>query len=195
MTHERIFKPQYLEKSGPGSTYSYSAPYRAFLERFIQQYDITSILDLGCGDMEIMSHVARITRSDRPMHYHGVDCIPELIARNKEQYPGYSFSCADLRLYPVLAGGWTTKNTLVLVKDVIQHWSTTEICRWLFNFKPHMALVTNCNYGPTVNTDIETGGWRAIDLMRSPFSQFCSGEVVFQWGDDIGGYKDVVLIK
>jgi hypothetical protein len=175
--HEGVFTPQYLTKSGPGSTLEFSAPYRKFLATFIKEHKIHSIVDLGCGDMEIMRAVDIGNAA-----YLGVDVIAERIARNKVKCPYFAFEQHDIHT-------WTPPPTeLVLCKDVIQHWSTENIQAWLDLMKKaqfRYALITNCNYGPTVNTNIATGGWRAIDLTKPPFSM---GKVVFQWND-----KDVVM--
>jgi hypothetical protein len=198
--HQRIFTPQYIERSGPGSTKEYSEPYRKFLESFIVEHDIKSIIDLGCGDFEIMRHVDL-----NDAWYVGVDCIIERVRANRKLVPFegmHTFMCDDARRIDwsyVLGFG------LVLVKDVLQHWSNAEVQAWLDVYACDQVeqvrpadmpktrfLITNCNYGPTVNTDIETGGWRALDLTKEPFSV---GTVVFQWGDDVAGHKDVVLIE
>lgn len=195
--HRNIFTPQYTDDSGPGSKLESTAPYREFLEDWIHKNKVRSILDLGCGDMEVMSHVdlsSKLTDDGFAVHYRGIDCIEERIAQNKKRFPHYSFACHDLRSFTntdLVLSGWAMPHTLVLVKDVIQHWATPEILGWLKEFRPYQALVTNCNYGPTVNTEIATGGWRAIDLTAPPFS---IGEVVFQWTYN-GATKDVVLIK
>lgn len=178
-THQQIFTPQYTEFSGPGSTFEASAPYREFLSNFIEERAIRSILDLGCGDLVVMSNTDLHGAS-----YHGIDCIPDRIARNAKRHPEKLFSVGDIQ---------TTKTgdaDLVVCKDVVQHWSTPEILAWLEHLKTQpfkYALVTNCNYGATVNLPIHTGSWRAIDLTAPPFS---IGTVVFRWDT-----KDVVLIK
>ena len=178
-THEEIFAPQYTECSGPGSTLEFSKPYREFVERFILKHGLLSIYDLGCGDAMVGTHIRTFGG-----HYLGVDVIPERIERNAQLYPHHSFIVKDLRhSYP--------SADLVLVKDVIQHWSNVEIEKWLVHMKRcafRFALVTNCCYGE-VNQDIKTGGWRAVDLTKPPFE---TGEIVFSWGDP---NKDVVLIK
>lgn len=183
-SHEEIFSPQYVDASGPGSKLDFSAPYRKFVERFIIENRVKSIVDLGCGDCEVMSNV--------DLHgavYVGVDVIAERVARNRRLYPHLGFEHNDLRKAIVRAD-------LILCKDVIQHWSNADIHSWLpeFTAKPFKyALITNCCYFseklPPINADIETGGWRALDLTAAPFRV---GEVVFQWG---APNKDVVLIR
>lgn len=178
--HEDVFTPQYAVKSGPGSTRFFAAPYVRFVEQFIKDHDVMSILDLGCGDLAFTAHLK--------MHgavYTGVDVIRSRVDRNAALRPGWKFVHADLRDVRPDAD-------LVLIKDVIQHWSSQDIADWLraiadAPFK--YMLVTNCQYGPTVNTHCPTGGWRAIDLTKPPFSV---GEIVFRWGKP---NKDVVLLQ
>lgn len=197
MTHEEIFTPQYTEASGPGSTVDYSKPYRDFLEQFIRDHHVTTLLDLGCGDMNVMGNIDLrlrtidgnfVTSHGRfvEIDYVGIDVSKERIRRNQQLYkpPQYSFFADDFRSYPKWVEDWAD---LVVIKDVLQHWSTREIHAFLFRANFRRMLITNCNYGPTVNTDIETGGWRALDLTKPPFEV---GEVVFHWET-----KDVVLIE
>ncbi|MGE0547636.1 MAG: glycosyltransferase [Kofleriaceae bacterium] len=181
--HERIFTPQYTERSGPGSTPEFSAPYREFLHTFIREHHVRSIVDLGCGDLQIMSRVDL-----QGARYRGADVIAERVRRNAEAHPGMTFEHRDARTWEF------PRCDLVLCKDVIQHWSNEEIERWLEHMKARarsyrFALITNCTYGATLNQDCKTGGWRAVDLMAPPFS---TGERVFNWGTP---NKDVVLIR
>jgi len=191
VSHAEIFTPQYTDRSGPGSTVDYSKPYREFLEHFIREHEIDSIIDFGCGDMEVMGNVdLRRHRADGTftlVEYFGVDCIVERITRNKLKFPHDShmrFYCADVQDYPEWLEGWAD---LLVMKDVLQHWSNDDVARFLARIDFKRALITNCNYGPTVNTDIVTGGWRALDLTKPPFE---IGRVVFKWAT-----KDVVLIE
>jgi hypothetical protein len=176
--HAEIFTPQYAERSGAGSTLEFSAPYRAFVERFLAEHrDVCTVRDLGCGDGVVASGIAWGN-----VAYVGVDCIEGRVRRNRALYPRLSFECGDLRR--------SAAADLILVKDVIQHWATSEIQDWLRSFSGfRYALVTNCCYGDTINVDTWTGGWRAIDLTRPPFGR---GEVVLSWGSP---NKDVVLLR
>lgn len=188
--HKQIFSAQYTDDSGPGSKLDSTRAYRHFLSKFIDDKLITSITDLGCGDMAVMSAVDLHGAS-----YLGIDVIPERITMNARQHPGKLFAIGDVRRADIGVNAVHAFDVdLVICKDVIQHWATEEIHAWLdlLMERPFKyALITNCNYGPTVNTEIETGGWRAIDLTAPPFS---IGEVVFTWTYN-GATKDVVLLK
>lgn len=200
-SHRDIFTPQYAHVSGPGSTLENSQPYRDFLEAFIQEHDVTSILDLGCGDMEIMSNVdLRLKRADGDgfdqVSYLGVDVIEDRVEANKDRFrarPELNFVTADLRSFMKIY--YAADVDLVIVKDVLQHWEHVEICDFLEQAlgRYKRMLITNCNYGPTVNTEIETGDWRALDLTIPPYDV---GKVIFRYGTvETGGIKDVVLIE
>lgn len=193
--HAAIFAVQYTEASGPGSALSVTVPYRAFLEEFIRERGVASIVDLGCGDLEIMSHVDLAGA-----RYLGVDVIAERVRRNGKKLEGrpqFTFNVGDARALPM---GNLANFDLLIIKDVLQHWTNTEVAAWLARWQfavqgPRYALVTNCNYGPTVNRDVAAGGWRAIDLTRAPFGV---GKVVLRWALPRGphvDYKDVVLLE
>ena len=132
--------------------------------------------------------------------YLGVDVIAERVRRNGKKLEGrpqFTFDVGDARALPM---GNLANFDLLIIKDVLQHWTNTEVAAWLARWQfavqgPRYALVTNCNYGPTVNRDVAAGGWRAIDLTRAPFGV---GKVVLRWALPRGphvDYKDVVLLE
>lgn len=181
--HEAAFTPQYVERSGLGSTLDFTEPYREFLSRFVEERGVVSVLDLGCGDMTVMKNTDL-----RGARYRGVDVVRERLSRNRAICPGWDFEHRDVH-------AWTPDAAdLIVVKDVLQHWSTADVKEWLARLagaRFRFALLTNCNYGPTVNSDIKTGAWRALDLTAPPFGL---GEVVFSW--TVGEIrKDVVLVR
>ena len=185
MNHEQIFTPLYGLRSGPGSTVEHTSVYRDFLSDFIRYNNIRSVLDLGCGDMEVMSNV-----NLHGAEYLGVDVIAGRISDNAKRFPTLKFEHRDLMTYEI------PEVDLVICKDVIQHWTNQEIRAFLVRLMTapvKVALITNCNYGSTVNLDISTGGWRPIDLTAPPFE---IGRVVCKWGAQrFGGEKDTVLLS
>lgn len=183
-SHAAIFAPHYRLKSGPGSKPEFTEPYRKFLEDFISQREIESVLDLGCGDLEIMSRV-----NLHGATYLGIDVIAARVAANASKHPELPCVWHDLTTYQLPPAD------LIICKDVIQHWTNDEVLTFIERLEAapfRYALITNCNYGPA-NHDIKTGGWRPIDLTAPPF---CVGESVFRWGTkQTGGEKEVVLIR
>ena len=60
-TFTKIYKNKnwqdiYGTESGPGSSIECSKPYLDFLQEFCNSYSIKSILDLGCGDFNLMRY-------------------------------------------------------------------------------------------------------------------------------------------
>lgn len=154
MTTMEIFKDLVWEgNSGPGSNPADAIPYLIFLERYVAQYGIESVLDLGCGDGRLAAATDWGTAS-----YTGLDIKD-----------GYDILTCDL-----------PEADLVIIKDVLQHWSNEAVnsMRPRLVGYPHV-LITNCCDPWRTNEDIETGDARALDLMKDPFNW--PVEEVFRW--------------
>jgi hypothetical protein len=76
--------------SGTGSSLVQTQVVRARLDGLLGRIGAASILDAPCGDHHWMSHVGLAAS------YVGVDIVPELIERNRRQYPGRKFLLADI---------------------------------------------------------------------------------------------------
>ena len=185
--HAAVFAPLYARCSDVpdrrGSSAAYTAPYRAFVAEFCRVRGIRSVVDMPCGDMQVGAAIDYGAAS-----YLGVDVIAERIAENRKLFPDRQFVQADMTT-------WTPAPAdLLLVKDCLQHWSNAEVRAWLERLKTMKfcyALITNCAYGPTLNSDCATGQWRALDLTQAPFGV---GEVVFAWGPP-EHHKKVILLR
>lgn len=114
--------------SGKGSDSQYAIPYAKLITKFIQDNQIHSIVDLGCGDFRVASHFANNCE-----HYIGIDCVQTLIDHNQKTYcsnnDNIMFLCMDI-----------TQNKLpiadvCLVRQVLQHLSNSDIQKVLDNIK------------------------------------------------------------
>jgi SAM-dependent methyltransferase len=148
-------------KSGPGSTFETTIMIRKQLPLIIEKYNIQSILDVPCGDYNWMKTVKKMC------NYIGGDIVAGMIEHNQKLYASdkVQFKLIDI-----------TKDTLPMVdlifcKDCLQHLSDANVHKALRNFKKSGAkylLVTS--YPRTwVNHDIEDGGYRPLNLRKSPF--------------------------
>ena len=185
---DKIYENSYWGKgSGGGSSPEATEPYKIFLEGFIRQHDIGSIVDLGCGDWQFSQFL-----DFGGATYTGIDASKYVITNNQQSFsrPGVSFAnlpkdyselpCADL----------------LVCKDVLMHLSTKEvqdILSILPNFK--YALITNdipCvsafgkillklrrPFSPAVNREIKTGDYRTLDPNQHPFN--LKLKKVFEW--------------
>ena len=185
---DKIYENSYWGKgSGGGSSPEATQPYKIFLEDFIRQHDIKSVVDLGCGDWQFSQFL-----DFGGATYIGIDASKRVIAHNQQSFsrPGVSFGnlpkdCSDI-----------PSADLLVCKDVLMHLSTKEvqdIVSILPNFK--YALITNdvpClsafgeiilrlrrPFWPVVNREIKTGDYRTLDPTQRPFN--LKLKKVFEW--------------
>lgn len=167
--HARVFNRYYQSGawigggSGSGSTPAVTASYRDFLTDFVKRQNITSVVDLGCGDWQF-SQLLDWTG----IEYIGID-VSSVVLRNTSQFskPGIKF----LEMNGVT--GAVPCADLLIVKDVIQHWSNDDIHRFLANLsKFKYALVTNGSHKGQSTTNLHgaVGGCRPVDLTADPFN-------------------------
>ncbi len=102
--------------SGVGSRNEFKSFKQKFLKRVVSGTSPQSILDVGCGDMEVSSCLPAES-------YVGIDISKVVIEKNKDDYPDRSFVCGDfLELDAEPAD-------LVLCLDVLIHLSDPVITR------------------------------------------------------------------
>jgi hypothetical protein len=163
--------------SGPGSRPDFCRPVAAFLEGFIRERRIRSLVDIGCGDLQWMPEVVRRTG----VTYTGLDVVPALIERHRAAWPAHRFELLD-----ATAGfaGWPEAD-LYWAKDVLQHWPDETIEAFLDGFfaaRPGARLlVANCTgQGPGDRRLDDQWHFAPLDGDRRPLAQF-SPRLVFAW--------------
>ena len=148
--------------SGAGSEILRTERYREALIRLVQERGFRSMFDAPCGDLNWM-HLA-LEKMD--VDYEGGDISPSLIDMNRERFPELKFIEFDITCDPFPAADvWHCR-------DCLFHLSYRDVDLALRNFAKSdipYALITN-HRGLIRNVDIETGGWRYIDLRRAPFN-------------------------
>ncbi len=157
----RIYsRNEWLFGSGEGSLPASTGAYRAFLQQFLHDYRIKSVVDAGCGDWQFSQLI-----DWTGIEYTGSDVVPDVIEKNQQTFaaPTIQFCCQDLlseELPPA---------DLLILKDVLQHLPFTAISR-ILSFAPHYRFVLVTNDAATANDDTIIGGYRALDLRLPPFS-------------------------
>ena len=148
--------------SGRGSTLARTAVVRRELPRLLAELGARSLLDAPCGDFNWMRHVAL-----PGVAYVGADVVAELVERNRRAYGGGGrrFVALDLTRDPL------PRADLILCRDCLIHLSLPDALRALDNFRRsgarHLLATTHTSVGE--NADVETGGWRPLDLQLPPF--------------------------
>jgi SAM-dependent methyltransferase len=150
--------------SGAGSLPKHTKGYVNFLQNFLKDKQINSVVDMGCGDWQF-SNTINWTGVD----YLGFDVVKSVIERNVNKYSDtniqfelYSGNPEDLPYADLL-----------IVKDVLQHLSKNSIDNFLKNIDRYkFCLITNCvnPFGETVNAEIQDGGFSHLDVQLPPFN-------------------------
>ncbi len=148
--------------SGAGSEITRTNHYRQELIDLINAERFGSIFDAPCGDLNWMHLVLKEVGVD----YLGGDISPAIVERNREQYPDFKFVEFDI------TADTFPKADVWHCRDCLFHLSYRDIERALRNFAkseiPYALLTTHS--GLIRNSDVESGGWRYIDLRRPPFN-------------------------
>lgn len=168
-----------VANSGTGSTVALTVVYRAYLQDFLKQHDIHSVVDAGCGDWEF-SRVMDWSGID----YKGYDLVPSIVEEDRKRYgaPDRQFFVADVveaDLPPA---------DLLICKHVLQHLPNRDVSRFLKQLPKYKhALFVDGIDGETLtapNVDISPGQYRPIDLTRPPFGLHAQKELLYFDGLD-----------
>lgn len=98
--------------SGAGSRGDFLQLKRDLLQQLVARVQPKSILDVGCGDIEVTREIAF------PGSYLGIDTSPYVIERNREIRPDWDFLAGD---FLALSGAEAFEADLVLCLDVLIH--------------------------------------------------------------------------
>lgn len=154
--------------SGVGSNPTNAAEYISLLQSYFDDPRFNTFVDLGCGDWQIMSQIKIPVNKT----YIGYDVVASVIDSNKQRFAAHNvhfYTIKDLREFKTNG----KSADLLIVKDVLQHWPNQEIQYFILNILPDykFALITNAYFNDPrrVNTDINLGGFRALDLAAVPF--------------------------
>ena len=167
--HKKIFNMIYERNiwgngSGSGSAPDNTNSYRNFLSNFIKTNDIKSVVDLGCGDWQFSKLI-----DWTGLNYIGID-VSDAVLNNTKLYSGDGISFFEM---DALTGELPAADLLIM-KDVIQHWSNVDILSFIPRLQRYKrALITNGFHPaglPRTNADIATGGWRPVDMKSPPFN-------------------------
>jgi len=180
--HAQIFDNIYIANewatgSGEGSREEVTRDYREFLQKFMRDYRIKSVVDLGCGDWQFSRHI-----DWNGIKYTGVDVSKIVLKTSKK------FAAANIKfLHADVMRNRLPSADLLLAKDVLQHWSLEDIHQFIPKLKKYRyALITNGfpeSILPLTNAQKPTGGnHRPIDLGIAPFH--LRGEYIFSFEAD-----------
>lgn len=169
MYYESIFNNTSSDKSletvsGTGSTKEHTSVLAKELEKLIKDFNITSILDAGCGDL---NWIKDINMNDSK--YIGIDIVEDIILENKQKMlgkPKTDFYCMDMISDP------TPCVDLIICRDTLVQFPNSIIMQTLTNFKKSGSkyiLLTHFS-NDRKNTNVEIGQWRTLTFTKTPFN-------------------------
>jgi hypothetical protein len=149
--------------SGSGSDPDQTRQITLELPKLFRRFDISTILDIPCGDFSWMRNVDL-----SEMKYAGADIVKKLISLNLARYKSenISFGCMDMLIDRL------PRVDLILCRDGLVHLSFVDIRRALKNFRNSGStyLLTTTFPARRSNEDMYTGGWRPLNLQIAPFN-------------------------
>lgn len=175
-------------QSGLGSELDATSWLRRELSQLLKRLEITTLLDLPCGDFTWMAQMdlGGIT-------YLGADIVPAIIATNDARYgrSGHiEFRQLDLVSDPL------PSVDLVLCRDCLVHLSFANINRAIANLKRSGGrwLLTTTFPDVSANRDIDDGDWRVLNMQQAPFLFPAPLAVINEGCSEAGGdYADKSL--
>lgn len=167
--------------SGDGGKIEHNRPFINFLQKYVRDNNIKTILELGCGDFNLMKHF-----NFNGLKYFGVDIVESLIESNNDKYrkPNIKFLCDDIRGFK-----FERDYDLILIKDVLQHLDNSSVLQVLYNTKDQKRILTVNDYNPNGlnNENIVTGSFRSLDINSWPF--YAEAECLFEYTSHVAFKK------
>ncbi|MGE0197428.1 MAG: class I SAM-dependent methyltransferase [Simkaniaceae bacterium] len=170
-----------------GSQVEIMQPYMQFLQDFLNQYEIQSVVDVGCGDWAFSRYI-----DWNRIEYFGIDIVPFVIERNLELF-------SQSNIHFILGNALEMdlpEADLLICKDTFQHLSNQSIKRLLAQCgKFKHCLFTDYVDPKTLsssNSDIPNGNMHFIDLTKPPFNLKGEKVLLFQ---GVGAPKQTLHIQ
>lgn len=151
-------------RSGNGSDLTQTAVIRVEIPKLIRNLRVRSMLDIPCGDFFWMQECKTGVET-----YIGADVVPSMIQQLNEHHgsAGRRFEVLDL------SEDALPKVDLVLCRDLLVHFSSSDIRRAVANLKRSGStyLLTTTFTDRDHNMEIPTSGdWRPLNLQLAPIS-------------------------
>ena len=127
---------EFSGNSGPGSTYEYNKQYINILLNFINEKNVKSICDLGCGDWQFSKNIYK----DLDITYKGYDAYQKMIVHHNNHFANENISFEHLDIYKNVSD--IENADIFILKDILQHWTTDEI----YKFMDTLISMKKCKY-------------------------------------------------
>jgi len=151
--------------SGPGSTQHYTENLRRELPKIYEKFNITSVLDAPCGDLNWMNLVINKCKT---VDYIGGDIVKSLIDKNTERFGRSGVKFIELDI----TSNKLPSVDLMICRDCLFHLHKEEIFNFIDNFvnSDIKYLLTSTYTEYNTNVDISVGRFFKINLFESPYN-------------------------
>lgn len=183
-----------LGSSGQGSSVEATDEYyNPFIRKFIEENNIKTVIDLGCGDWQSSYKIYDNT----DVVYYGYDVYENIVTTLNKKYSNnknYTFCFLDVvnDLYRVKDGD------LYIIKDVLQHLNYESIYSLLDNIleskKAKYILITN-DTSKDNYLDIPNGGYRPINWDGLHLGCYVTEKMIRYTQKNDPRIKEIVLIR
>ena len=181
--------------SGPGShNKKLVAPYVKFVNLFLLDKKLKSIIDLGCGDFNVGKNIYKHVNK-----YYAFDIVPDLIKKKKKKFNDKKivFECKNF------IDDSLPKADGVIIRQVLQHLDNKSIIKILNKIKSYKyAIITehntknifipniDKNIGLTTRLEFNSG----INVEIEPFNfNFISKKEIKLEDKELGGIHKTVI--
>ena len=161
----------YVGSSGGGSDLNYNRTYISFLKSFLQDSNIRSVVDVGCGDFRCGPHIYDEFKN---ISYIGFDVYKDLVNANNQEYGNENRRFEHLDVVTNIDK--LPSADLCIIKDVLQHYQNGVIISILdgiiSNKLYKYILLTNCSYQWDEKREFQMGDFRPLNKDMFPLNKY-----------------------
>lgn len=151
--------------SGPGSLVQSSRPVIDFINQGVENQQIGSVLDLGCGDLTYISTIDHITNG--AVQYTGVDVSDYILKENENRYAWFTGACMDITEPQVFDAD------LIVIKDILFHLTNDQITALFNNLagsRFNFCIVTTMNNSSNAKRKLDPRhSYANVNIRLAPF--------------------------
>lgn len=148
--------------SGIGSSLVQTKEIIDKLPNVFENFGIKVLFDIPCGDFNWMRNLDL-----SQMDYTGGDVVQKIVDANNARYKRHNIRFIQIDIMTDSLPG----SDLIFCRDCLVHLSFYHIFEALANIKKSNPTYLMATTFPEekVNNDIQTGGWRPLNLQKKPF--------------------------
>lgn len=147
------------------------------LDQFIKLFNISSIIDIPCGDFLWMD---KVISKNKNIKYLGLDIVENLIDKNLKKYRADNI---DFKLSDIFEENklFEEKADLFFTRDFFIHCENKDIINLIKKIKKSRFKYFACeSYDIKTNKNVQTGKHRKINIFLEPFNL---SEPIFKFQD------------